>query len=141
MSIRKIVGTCMLTLVTVTGLAVSPAHAAGYYHIGYTADWYWDGYRGGSVEFWTYGDEVCVTDRDADNHGVRVYVFDADYSPDKYLYKLGIGGEGRFRCVAASYGGVYNLPEHHTIRFKICLVRSDGTLTACNNYHWRNLNS
>lgn len=96
-----------------------------------------DAAPGGRVRFETDGDIVELCDIEADGYAVYLSVYDDTAKRSQYTYT--IGGEGRCQTFRASLGGKYDLPEKHTFRFRICLVR-DGKNSYCDDAYWKNIN-
>jgi hypothetical protein len=92
---------------------------------------------GGRVCFKPNGDWVTLCDIEPDGWAVYTEVTDLVTSEG---YGMTVGGNNNCHDKGASDGGVYNLGEHHDIKFRICLYSDDSDNSYCDTSVWPNTN-
>ena len=133
MKIHRLLAPLVLGLTAVTGLATTPAYAAGPDEAMNTED----GDPGGRVEFTKYGDRVRVCDKEADGYSVWMAVYDHDDN-DKFVYQLEARKNGTCLEVYANLAPEYNLKEDRIYKFAICLDNGEYFKHYCDYAYWTN---
>ncbi|KAB2376431.1 hypothetical protein [Actinomadura montaniterrae] len=114
-----------------TALVSSPPASAQYWDQSMKSD---DGDPGAVIRFKEHGDVVQVCDIEKDDWAAYGTVVWFNSSGERKHYNLRAGGFGS--CYQKDADN-YNLPEHKSISFRICLQNKQG-LDYCDYAKWTN---